>query len=209
MSIAVYNLIKNRDANRCLDIFDERLHPLIREKLAEECFKQGYEHIYIYRFFAIICNATRLPTECAITTLVFLERLLSYAEIDICPTNWRRIVLGAILLACKYWDNAILWNVEFCRIFKDVTLEDINELERHYLDLIKFNINVPISVYAEYYFDLHTLVFDNGMCCMRVPLTKERAQDLEVKSQFCEENDLCRAAVRRSSSDGNCVGFCV
>ncbi|EHB03901.1 Mortality factor 4-like protein 1 [Heterocephalus glaber] len=116
--------------------------------------------------------------------LVFLERLLSYAEIDICPTNWRRIVLGAILLTCKDWDDETLWNVEFCRIFKDVTLEDINELERHYLDLLKFNVKVPVSVYAKYYFDLRSLAYDTGLCYVPVPLTKERPQALEV-NEYC------------------------
>ncbi|EHB06035.1 Cyclin-Y-like protein 1 [Heterocephalus glaber] len=173
VSIALYYLIKNRDANRCLDIFDEQLHPLTREKLPEEYFELDPEHMHIYKFIASTFNATWLPTEGAIITLVFLERLLSYAEIDICPTKWRRIVLGAIILACKDWDDETLWNVEFCWIFKGVTLEDINESERHFLDLMKFNVNVPISVYAKYYFDLHILAFENGVCCKHVPLTKE------------------------------------
>lgn len=207
VSIAVYYLIKNRDANRSLAIFDERLHPLTSEKLPEEYFEHDPEYMRIYRFIASIFNATWSPTECAIITLVFLERLLSYAEIDICPANWERILLGAILLACKNWDGETLWNMEFCRIFNGVTLEDINELERHYLDLIKFDVNVSISVYAKYYFDLRSLAYNSGMCCVPVPLTKGRAQDLEIMSQWCEDKDLCRAAVRRSNSDGNFVGF--
>ncbi|XP_021107240.1 cyclin-Y-like protein 1 isoform X2 [Heterocephalus glaber] len=202
MTLAVYYHIKNRDTNRSLDILDERLHPLTREKLPEEYFEHAPEHKCIYRFVAFIFSAAWLPTECAILTLVYLERLVSYAEIDICPANWRRILLGAILLATKVWHDETVWNIDFCKVLGDVSLKDINELERHYLILLKYNVNVSGSVYAKYYFDLRSLAVENDIHYEFAPLTRERAQDLEAMSGLDEDKDLRRAAMRRSSSDG-------
>jgi hypothetical protein len=57
-----------------------------------------------------------------------------------------------------------------------------NELERQYLVLLQFNINVPSSVYAKYYFDLRTLAEDNNLHFHYEPLTKEKALRLEAVS---------------------------
>lgn len=64
-------------------------------------------------------------------------------------------------------------------------------MERHFLELLQFNINVPASVYAKYYFDLRSLADDNNLNFLFAPLSKERAQNLEVRLHllsgvFCE-----------------------
>ncbi|XP_064341116.1 cyclin-Y-like protein 1 isoform X1 [Camelus dromedarius] len=209
VTLAIYYHIKNRDADRSLDIFDERSHPLTREKIPEEYFKHDPEHKFIYRFVRTLFSAAQLTAECAIVTLVYLERLLTYAEIDICPTNWKRIVLGAILLASKVWDDQAVWNVDYCQILKDITVEDMNEMERHFLELLQFNINVPASVYAKYYFDLRSLADDNNLNFLFAPLSRERAQNLEAISRLCDDKykDMCRAAMRRSFSADNFIGI--
>uniref|UniRef100_A0A1A9UME8 Uncharacterized protein n=1 Tax=Glossina austeni TaxID=7395 RepID=A0A1A9UME8_GLOAU len=61
-----------------------------------------------------------------------------------------------------------IWNV--CRIGRGalqletndlrvhfIGFQDMNELERQFLELLQFNSNVPFSVFAKYYFDLHRL----------------------------------------------------
>uniref|UniRef100_A0A4W4GUC0 Cyclin-like domain-containing protein n=1 Tax=Electrophorus electricus TaxID=8005 RepID=A0A4W4GUC0_ELEEL len=209
VTLAIYYHIKNRDSDRSLDIFDEKKHPLSRDLVPDDYFRTDPEHKLIYRFVRTLFSAAQLTAECAIVTLVYLERLLTYAEIDICPCNWKRIVLGAILLASKVWDDQAVWNVDYCQILKDITVEDMNEMERHFLELLQFNINVPASVYAKYYFDLRSLADDNNLSFPLEPLSNERAHKLEAISRLCEDKyrDLSRAAMRRSFSADNLVGI--
>jgi hypothetical protein len=70
--------------------------------------------------------------------------------------------------------------------------------------MLQFNINVPSSVYAKYYFDLRTLAEANELSFPAEPLSKERASKLEAMSQQCEDklaqDILLQAGAKRSSS---------
>uniref|UniRef100_A0A3P8S6F2 Cyclin Y n=1 Tax=Amphiprion percula TaxID=161767 RepID=A0A3P8S6F2_AMPPE len=193
------------DGRMLLDIFDEKLHPLSKSEVPADYDKHDPEQKQIYRFVRTLFSAAQLTAECAIVTLVYLERLLTYAEIDICPANWKRIVLGAILLASKVWDDQAVWNVDYCQILKDITVEDMNELERQFLELLQFNINVPSSVYAKYYFDLRSLAEANNLSFPLEPLSRDKAQKLEAISRLCDDKykDLKKLAKKRSVSADN------
>jgi Cyclin, N-terminal domain len=193
VSLAIYYHIKNRQSERRIDIFDEKLHPLTRDGVPEDYDLHNPEHRQIYKFVRTLFNAAQLTAECAIITLIYLERLLTYSELDIASCNWKRIVLGAILLASKVWDDQAVWNVDYCQILKDITVEDMNELERQFLEMLQFNINVPSSVYAKYYFDLRTLAEANELSFPTEPLSKERAQKLEAMSRVMQDKVTAEA----------------
>uniref|UniRef100_A0A3Q4H5F8 Cyclin Y n=1 Tax=Neolamprologus brichardi TaxID=32507 RepID=A0A3Q4H5F8_NEOBR len=80
-----------------------------------------------------------------------------------------------------------------------------NELERQFLELLQFNINVPSSVYAKYYFDLRSLAEANNLSFPLEPLSRDKAQKLEAISRLCDDKykDLRKLAKKRSVSADN------
>uniref|UniRef100_A0A0B7AE02 Cyclin-like domain-containing protein n=1 Tax=Arion vulgaris TaxID=1028688 RepID=A0A0B7AE02_9EUPU len=200
VSLAIYYHICNRvppdvDKEKSLAelepnvllIFDEKAHPLSKDPVPEDYNKRDPEHKIVYRFIRNLFHAAQLTAECAIVALVYLERLLTYSELNINPSNWKRMVLGAIILASKVWDDQAVWNVDFCQILKDIQVNDMNELEKQVLELLQFNINVPSSVYAKYYFDLRALTDIYELISRRDPLDKERALKIEATSSVCDD----------------------
>ncbi|XP_054569456.1 cyclin-Y-like protein 1 [Eptesicus fuscus] len=203
LALAIYYHIKNRDSNRSKDIFDERLHPVTEEKVPEEFFHHNPDPESIYRFIRPFFFAYKVTAGYAITTLVYIERLLIYAEIDLCPFNWKRIVLEAIIQAYKYLHDLAIWNTHFTRLLRGITIKDLNELERQYICLLRFHLYVSASVYAQYYFDLRSLASDHGLPIALAPLQKERALNLEAISKYCENKNLCKVAIKKSGSCDN------
>ncbi|GMT19736.1 hypothetical protein PFISCL1PPCAC_11033, partial [Pristionchus fissidentatus] len=190
IALAMYYHIvnrKNRGHERLMEIFEERLHPISRDTITAESMTRDPEDRHIYRFVRNLFTSALLTAECAIITLIYLERLLNYAEMDLCPSNWRRVVLASVMLASKVWDDQAVWNVDYCQILGDINVDDMNELERRFLECLDFNINVPSSVYAKYYFDLRTLAIANDLHLPIQPLYRERAKKLEALSRTYED----------------------
>ncbi len=45
---------------------------------------------------------------------IYLERLIHYSDVDLHPCNWKRILLAAILLASKVWDDQAGNDIHWC-----------------------------------------------------------------------------------------------
>ena len=111
----------------------------------------------IYQFLKNIFVKCQLSAECSVVCLVYVERLMETAGIDLLSNNWRPIMLCGLLLASKVWQDLNCWNVEFASVLPDFPLRSINKLERAFLKYLRYSLFISGSVYAKYYFALRSL----------------------------------------------------
>eukprot|EP01114_Cavostelium_apophysatum_P013242 TRINITY_DN3161_c0_g1_i2.p1 TRINITY_DN3161_c0_g1~~TRINITY_DN3161_c0_g1_i2.p1 ORF type:complete len:426 (-),score=86.93 TRINITY_DN3161_c0_g1_i2:92-1369(-) len=181
MSIALLYHIKdgvNRPDLNIGHIFSEKAHPLTRELLDLVNVPDVQS---IFRYVNLIFRVQKLPSECAILCLAYIERILSTGKIALNPENWRRIVFGSILIATKVWEDESVWNVDFLDLFPLLTLVDLNNLENRFMELLQFNVLIVGSEYAKYYFELRALSAEESFPLE--PLNKETQAKLEERAQ--------------------------
>ena len=110
--------------------------------------------------------------ECCIICLVYVNRLIAFTEIPLLPTNWRPLVLCALLVAQKVWDDRYLSNADFAYIYPFFATLEINKLEKKFLELIQYNVTVKSNLYAKYYFELRALFKDNDKEFPLIPIDR-------------------------------------
>lgn len=185
-----------------VEIFSEEKHPLTKGALDLKSIPNWKR---IYKFLSAIFRAERLSSECAILCLAYIERIIGLSGITIHASNWRRVVLAALILASKVWEDQAVWNVDFLSVFPCVTVQDLAQLEKTVLNLLKFNVSLKASLYAKYYFELKGLAEQDGNRSFSLePLNKEDAEKLEKRSEDHEaaaKKEFGGLKVPRSNSD--------
>jgi len=165
------------------EIFDEAKFPITKEPVDTKRIPTSED---IYHFISTIFRAERLDPECAIMCLAYIERIIVLTGITIDPSNWRRVVLSALILASKVWEDQSVWNVDFLPVFDNLTAADLNKLERQFLALLQYNVSLNASLYAKYYFELRTFSQVDPQNFPLQPLDKLSAKRLEDHSQASE-----------------------
>jgi hypothetical protein len=208
MSVALLYHIKNgfitsqTNPDKLDDIFSERNYPLTRDNVD---LLNVPDVSTIYRYINLIFRIQKLPPECAILCLCYIERVLSGQKIVLHPENWRRIVFGSIIIATKVWEDESVWNIDFLDLFPLLTLVDLNNLENRYLELLQFNVLIVGSEYAKYYFELRALSqFDSFPL---EPLNKELQSQLEERSQKTNEKVFHTRTIKETPRRSRSVDF--
>jgi hypothetical protein len=99
------------------------------------------------------------------------------------------------------WEDQAVWNVDFLNVFPNLTVDDLNQLERHYLNSLQFNVSLKASVYAKYYFELRALSERDSQHFPLKPLDKEGQKRLEIRSKGLETTAKKNKVQRSQSMD--------
>ncbi|KAH9260109.1 hypothetical protein BASA81_001881 [Batrachochytrium salamandrivorans] len=136
-------------------------------------------------FIETIFTKAQMESETVVMLLIYVERLLAATggKLELHLRNWKPIVMACMILASKVWDDLSMWNADFSLISHGAfTTKRINELEIALLEAMQYNVRVPASTYAKYYFQLRALRSTLGEMKRHTaePLSVESAARLET-----------------------------
>ena len=82
----------------------------------------------------------------------------------------------------QIWDDESFENAHFTKAFPDVSLKEINELERIFLGLLDYRLNINGSEYAKYYFILRTVAEKNNVKFPLKPMHVDKVLELQNRA---------------------------
>jgi hypothetical protein len=147
-----------------------------------------------------------METDCIIMSLIYVERLVKVTDGQLRPraSNWRTLLFSCMILSSKVWDDLSMWNADFsqsCPAGVSFPLKRINELELAVLHALGFQVKVPASEYAKYYFLLRSMLIKSGLAGDEImtlsPLDVMGARRLQQVSAQFESLSLNKSYVTR------------
>jgi len=200
MSVALFWCIRRgwHSKNAKFDeLWSELLHP-IGSRIVDLTTMPSI--LEIEGFLTMTFATVDLSAECGVMAIAYIDRLLIITGITFHPSNWRRIVLGALIVASKVWEDQAVWNSDFLRAFPHLNVKDLNELERAYLTKLQFCLTLKASVYAKYYFELRALSEKDEEHFPMRPLDEKDQHRLEMRSIGLERQLSIKKPILRSES---------
>lgn len=87
--------------------------------------------------------------ECFILALIYVDRLIQSNNFLLTELNAHRVVITAVLLAAKFFDDAYYNNAYYAKV-GGVLVSEMNGLEVDFLFRINFTLHVTPEVFAKY-----------------------------------------------------------
>lgn len=166
------------DQRKPFEIFDESVHPLVTKVIDNNL----PDLEVIEKFVKNIFKIGQLAPESLVMGVAYVERIIA-GGFKMYPFNWKRMILAALILASKVWEDQAVWNVDFLELFPLATPNDLGQLEKKILSLLSFDVSLSASDYARIYFDLRAQSAATEEHFVELkPLNKDGEATLELKT---------------------------
>ena len=111
---------------------------------------------FIYGYMRVLFYLLKLEPECCVYAYIYIKRLLSQkgTVLKIRAGNWKKILVGVLLLATKFVDDVSVKNCDFAKALYRWSRSRVNILEVNILTALNWEAHVPISEYTVRYFEL-------------------------------------------------------
>ena len=100
--------------------------------------------------------------ECFILALIYIDRLIQRNNFLLTDLNVHRVVITAVLLAAKFFDDAYYNNAYYAKV-GGVAISEMNSLEIEFLFKVDFSLRVLPEVYEKYRAELVSHASDMGI----------------------------------------------
>eukprot|EP00511_Aplanochytrium_stocchinoi_P008943 CAMPEP_0204869840 /NCGR_PEP_ID=MMETSP1348-20121228/30932_1 /ASSEMBLY_ACC=CAM_ASM_000700 /TAXON_ID=215587 /ORGANISM="Aplanochytrium stocchinoi, Strain GSBS06" /LENGTH=485 /DNA_ID=CAMNT_0052023365 /DNA_START=746 /DNA_END=2203 /DNA_ORIENTATION=- len=106
--------------------------------------------ISILYYLQRIARFSGCSNECFVLMLIYIDRLVTRNCITLDQFNVHRLIISAILLSAKFFDDHFYFNPHFA-VVGGLQSHEMNTLELEFLFLIEFNLYVTGEEYHKYY----------------------------------------------------------
>lgn len=185
-----------------LEIFHDRYHlPSSRQPGRNQDSIPSLSDIV--DFYQEFYSRSQMEFDTIIMSLIYVERLIKTTNLTPGPENWRSVLFSCMVLASKVWDDLSMWNIDFSNVASAqssnqseglslFTLQRVNQLELILLKSLNFDVRVPASEYAKYYFLIRTMLLRSGLLEEAAkPLGKDEAELLENRVSQYQDSKVC------------------
>ncbi|KAL0246388.1 hypothetical protein GEMRC1_007600 [Eukaryota sp. GEM-RC1] len=119
----------------------------------------------LYRFLYSFAYRTRMTHEPAVAMLAYIDRLIERTGLVLSSKNWKKILFTAVLCSQKCWEDESFYNSDYNKLYPELTIAEVNDLERSFLALIDFDLSISPELYSKYQKHLQ-LLYNNELDLM-------------------------------------------
>jgi hypothetical protein len=118
--------------------------------------------ISIKQYLERIHKYASCSSQCFILALIYIDRLIQRNNFILSELNVHRVVITAILLAAKFFDDAYYNNAYYAKV-GGVLVSEMNGLEVEFLFRINFSLHVTLEVFLKYQEELVSHAIGAGL----------------------------------------------